>query len=315
MLRRTAELPNCRTAELKGEVPPRSMLLLIAVIAAFASVAITPARADKVQIGKQIVVEEGQSGGDLVCVGCSIVVRGTAGDVVSVGGRVDISGHATGDIVAVGGSVNLASTASVKGDVVTVGGRLNREAGATVQGEVSETAGGAGGLLGVGLLGIALLFVLPALLFGFLLTLAVLAIMGEPRVRNLAGAISLHTGQVLGIGLLAVAVFIGVCAIFAHAGHAGGIAVLSIVGAFAILAAVGYTGVSYWVGEKVSPGSGGFMKVLVGALIVTGLQLIPIVNIVTVIFALLAMGSPVVSGFGTQPMGTAAPATPVAAAR
>ena len=285
----------------------------ILLLASFA--AATPARADKVQIGKRIVVEEGQSGGDLVCVGCSIVVRGTAGDVVSVGGRVDISGHTTGDIVAVGGSVNLASTATVKGDVVTVGGRLNREPGATVTGEVSETAGGAGGLLGFGLLGIALLFILPALLFGFLLTLAVFAIMGEPRVRNIAAAISWRTGQVLGIGLLAAAVFVGVCAFFAHVGHAVGVVVLTIVVAFGILAVVGYTGVSYWVGEKVSPGGGGFMKVLVGALIVTGLQLIPIINIVTVIFALLALGSPVVSGFGTQPVYASAPPPPVAAAR
>jgi hypothetical protein len=288
---------------------PLFAVLLFVVVAAA-----VPARADKVQLGKRIVVEEGESGGDLVCVGCSIVVRGTAGDVVSVGGRVDVSGHTTGDIVVVGGSLNLASTASVKGDVVTVGGSLNREPGATVTGEVSETAGGAGGLLGFGLIGIALLFVLPALLFGFLLTLAVYAIMGEPRVRNIASAISLRTGQVMGIGVLAAVIFIVVCAIFAHVGHAAGIVALAIVAAFGILTVVGYTGVSYWVGDKVSPGGSGFAKVLVGALIVTGLQLIPIINIVTVIFALMALGSPVVSGFGTQAMIATAP-PPMAAAR
>lgn len=289
----------------------RLLLPLIAVVL-FASAA--SARADKVQIGKRIVVEEGESGGDLVCVGCSIVVRGTAGDVVSVGGRVEISGHTTGDVVVVGGSVNLASTASVKGDVVTVGGRLQREPGATVTGEVSETGGGEG-LLGLGIVGIALLFLLPALLFGFLLTLAVYAIMGEPRVRTIASVISLRTGQVLLIGLVAVAVFIGMCAIFAHVGHAAGIVVLTVVAAFGVLTIVGYTGVSYWVGEKVSPGGSGMMKVLVGALIVTGLQLIPIVNIVAVIFALMALGAPVVSGFGTQPAMAGAPPPPMAAAR
>jgi hypothetical protein len=88
--------------------------------------------------------------------------------------------------------------------------------------------------------------------------------------------------------------------------------VLLVVGAFGVLAAVGYTGVSYWVGNKVSPGGSGVMKVLVGALIVTGLQLIPIVNIVAVVFALMALGAPVVSGFGTQPVVGSAPPPAVA---
>jgi hypothetical protein len=287
---------------------------LLGLFAFVGLLGVIPARADQVQIGKRIVVEEGQSGGDLVCVGCSIVVRGTAGDIVSVGGRVDISGRTTGDVVVVGGSVNLASTAAVKGDVVTVGGRLNREPGATVTGEVSETGGGAG-ILGLGIVGIALLFLLPALLFGFILALVVYAIMGEPRIQTIAATITWRTGHVLTVGLVAVAVFIGVCAIYAHVGHSGGMVVLIVVAAFGGLLMVGYTGVSYWVGTKVSPGGSGMTKVLVGALIVTGLQLIPIVNIVAVIFALMALGAPVVSGFGTQPVMTTAPPPPVAAAR
>ena len=287
--------------------------LLLPLFAVAVLLSALPARADKVQIGKRIVVEEGESGGDLVCVGCSIVVRGTAGDIVSIGGRVDISGRTTGDVVVVGGSINLASTAAVKGDVVTVGGRLNRDPGATVTGEVSETGGGAG-ILGLGIVGIALLFVLPALLFGFVLSLVIYAIMGEPRVRTIAATISLRTGHVMVIGLVAIAVFIGVCAIYAHVGHSGGIVVLIVVAAFGVLTTVGYTGVSYWVGGKVSPGGSGMMKVLVGALIVTGLQLIPVINIVAVVFALMALGSPVVSGFGTQPVLTSAP-PPVAATR
>ncbi len=176
----------------------KTRLLLIIVATIFILASALPASADKVQLGRRIVVEEGESGGDLVCVGCSVVVRGTAGDIVVVGGRVDISGHTTGDVVAVGGNVSLASPATIKGDVVTVGGRLVREPGASVQGEVSETVGG-GGLFGLGLIGIALLFVLPALVFGFVLALIVYAILGEPRVQNIAAAISLKSGQVLGL--------------------------------------------------------------------------------------------------------------------
>ncbi len=77
---------------------------------------------DRVQFGSSISVSEDEQVGDLVCIGCSIHVAGTCGDIVAIGGRVELEGHARGDVVAVGGGVRLGENAQVGGDVVTIGG-------------------------------------------------------------------------------------------------------------------------------------------------------------------------------------------------
>ncbi len=96
---------------------------------------------DRVQFGKTISVEQDESAGDLVCIGCSIHMDGTCGDVVAIGGSITVNGEVKGDIVAVGGAVHLEESASVSGDVVTVGGRLYRHPNAEVRGNVSSQSG------------------------------------------------------------------------------------------------------------------------------------------------------------------------------
>lgn len=96
---------------------------------------------DRVHFGRSITVEEGESAGSLVCIGCSIRVAGSCQDIVAVGGSVLVDGETRGDVVAVGGGVLLGENASVSGDVVTVGGRLSRHPTATVKGAISEQSG------------------------------------------------------------------------------------------------------------------------------------------------------------------------------
>ena len=115
-------------------------------LAALLFVMLTPSalharNGDRVQIGKSIVVEENEEAGDLVCVGCSIRMAGTCGDIVAVGGSVSVDGTVRGDAVVVGGGIRLGENASVAGDVVTVGGRLSRHPSSTVKGEVSSQSG------------------------------------------------------------------------------------------------------------------------------------------------------------------------------
>ena len=64
------------------------------------------------------------------------------GDVVSLGGPIDIDGEVTGDVVAVVGNVNLGPHAIVRGDVTAVGGRLARDPKAQVYGKINEVGGG-----------------------------------------------------------------------------------------------------------------------------------------------------------------------------
>jgi hypothetical protein len=78
------------------------------------------------------------SNDDRVAVGGSVRVRAeeaVQGDVVAVGGRVDVYGTVTGDVVAVGGGVHLWDGAVVEGDAVSVGGRVQVDNDASLCGE------------------------------------------------------------------------------------------------------------------------------------------------------------------------------------
>ena len=118
-------------------------LLLSALLFVVASPRALHARAngDLVQVGRSIVVEEGEEVGDVVCIGCSIRMEGTCGDVVAVGGSIAVDGTVNGYADSDGGCVRLGENASISGDVVTVGGGLSRHANAVVKGDITSQSG------------------------------------------------------------------------------------------------------------------------------------------------------------------------------
>ncbi len=78
------------------------------------------------------------SGEDVVKIGHDITVQpgqNVTGDVVAIGGSVEVFGHVSGSVVSVGGGVTLHPTAVVEGDAVVVGGTVNAEPGAQIQGQ------------------------------------------------------------------------------------------------------------------------------------------------------------------------------------
>jgi hypothetical protein len=96
---------------------------------------------DQVHIGQSIIVDENQNAGSVVCIGCSIRMDGTSGDVVAIGGSIAVNGNVKGSVVAVGGGALLGENSSVSEDVVTVGGHLSRHPNAVVKGDVSVQSG------------------------------------------------------------------------------------------------------------------------------------------------------------------------------
>jgi hypothetical protein len=68
------------------------------------------------------------------------------GDVVALGGSVDVDGEVTGDVAAIGGSVTLGPDADIGGDVNVVGGTLQRDPNARVAGDVEEVGARRGGV-------------------------------------------------------------------------------------------------------------------------------------------------------------------------
>jgi hypothetical protein len=66
-----------------------------------------------------------------------------SGDLLVVGGDITVDGRVEGDVVSMGGNVQLNSTARVDGDVAAIGGQLTEEPGSSIGGQ-RVTAGGRG---------------------------------------------------------------------------------------------------------------------------------------------------------------------------
>lgn len=75
---------------------------------------------ERVEIGGSVVIDEDEV---------------ITGDVVAVGGDVDVHGKVMGDAVAVGGKVHVYPDAAVRGDAVSVGGKVRVDEGGEVNGE------------------------------------------------------------------------------------------------------------------------------------------------------------------------------------
>ena len=115
-----------------------SIALLIFLLLAFsASVPAQSAEGDRVEFGRNITIEPGQSTGDISCFNCSVYVRGTAnGDIAVFGGRVVVEGKVKGDIAVFWGTVRLEEGAQTGGDVAAFGGSIRRAPTAAIRGDV-----------------------------------------------------------------------------------------------------------------------------------------------------------------------------------
>jgi hypothetical protein len=72
----------------------------------------------------------------VVAVGQDVVVEGEAlSDVAALDGSVRVTGRVAGDVIVVGGDVELGPEARIGGDVFAVGGTVEAAAGATVEGQ------------------------------------------------------------------------------------------------------------------------------------------------------------------------------------
>jgi hypothetical protein len=92
---------------------------------------------DRVSIGSDITIPEGETVGDVACVFCSVHVHGdVSGDVAVVLGSltVDSDRKIHGDAAIVGGDLNLADGAEIGGDAAIVAGDANVASGATIHG-------------------------------------------------------------------------------------------------------------------------------------------------------------------------------------
>ncbi len=198
---------------------------------------------DIVKVGRDIMVEEYEK---------------VDGDVVAVGGDVTVKGTVTGDVVAVGGDILVTATGVIEGDASSIGGDIEKETGAEIRGKRFRTF-------------LPKIFLTPPTFFGafqglvlfarilkimLLLFLGIVVISIVPKnvakVKDkvsqdfLKSALVGFAGEILiiPIFLLLIVTIIG-------------IPVAILVEPLLILAALilGYTGISYFIGEKLREGT------------------------------------------------------------
>jgi hypothetical protein len=265
-------------------------------------------------VGEDIYVAEGEVLDDVVCTGCSIRVygkvkdavaiggnieiHGEAHDVVAIAGRIEVRGRVDGDAVSIAGGLRVHPGAEIRGDAVGVMGRVDIPAGAVVGGEV-VSVGQWGQVALSGLLVVLVLFLLAGLVLQPLLVLLCFVIMGEQRIGMLADTARHRAGFsfLVGVGLVIASFVFSILAAFLPVPGAHFPFALAL---FVVLV-VGYAGVSYWVGRGLLPSSSALAAALLGAVLVTIIQLIPIIGqIAFMVFSMIALGSAALSGFGTS---------------
>jgi hypothetical protein len=287
------------------------LLLLTLPLASFA-------QGERVQIGQDIVIEVEEAASEAVCIGCSIRVLGqVSGDVVAIGGNIEIEGSAGQDVVAVfgnlaingsvgqdavavSGNVRLGSSAQVGQDVVSSGGRVERDSQASVGGKITSAPGVP--VVGTGLMGLVFLALVVCGIVNLVLVLLCYLLAGEQRVDTMVATLRERAGLAFLTGL---GVAVGVILLFIFAATLGPltpIVVIVVALAFLLTLLIGYTGLSSWLGRSLARKTSPLWAVLLGAVLVTILQLIPLVGLLLfLVFFPLSLGIAALSGYGTAP--------------
>lgn len=113
-------------------------LLLAAAVLLYAAPALARSPQDRVSVGGDITISEGETGGDVVCAFCSVHVHGDVkGDVAVLLGSVTVdSNHSVaGDVAILGGDLNMGDESEVGGDVAILAGSPNLAPNATIRGD------------------------------------------------------------------------------------------------------------------------------------------------------------------------------------
>jgi hypothetical protein len=293
----------------------RFLLIVALALLALAPEA-APVRAQEItRVGEDIHVAAGETASQVSCVRCSARIDGrVTGDVAVVMGSLEINGEVGGDVAAVMGHISLGADAEVRGDILAVLGRLDRHPSARVRGDVQVIGAGMAGL-GLGMMLLAAL-VFGAVLF-LLLVLACYALAGQQRIETVAATVRTRAGMALLAGLGTAVVAVVALFIAAYLGPAAPILALLVALLCFGAVLVGYTGLSAWLGRAVSSRAAPLGAVMIGVILIILIQAVPVIGwAVGLVFAVLAVGAAVLSGFGSstdwlpRQLGGAAPAPP-----
>jgi hypothetical protein len=122
----------------------RRLLLAVAVLIPVVSLAFANSSQDRVGVGTDIVVADGESAGDIACAFCTVRVHGDVrGDIATFLGTitVDAGRNIAGDVASLGGDLVMGQDASVGGDVAIAAGETRLASGAAIRGDKTVMPG------------------------------------------------------------------------------------------------------------------------------------------------------------------------------
>jgi len=267
-------------------------LLAVALLLCLAIPAVAPAKADdktkeRVVITGPVVVERGDTSGDVVVLDGDVLVRGTVdGDLIVVKGDVTLRGRVTGDLIAVADKVTVGDRGRIDGDLRYGDKKPEGATGDKVGGEVKRfdveaivAPGGVGIVIGLWL----------AVTFSIFL-LGLLLLLLAPRAADAVARSGI--GKSLLVGLLAF-ILLPILAIVALVTVIGIPLGLVLLLALVPLYAIAYVTGAWAVGRRIlKPGKARILSFLVGLVLVRLLALIPIVGgLITFLVTLLGLGA------------------------
>lgn len=289
-------------------VPALLLLWLISGCATYGS------KESRIVTGGDFVLKSGESlNGDMLVLGGNSTLEKDShlsGNLNVIGGNTDANGEINGSVWLMGGNVDLGPNAVVRGDATINGGNLSRAPGAQITGNVNS------GMVFGGPMNIPVLTITPAFLIGWFLVrsllLAVLAavivlIAPEPVKRTADAIVRQPVGAAL-VGLVAMLIAPVLLVLFAIT--VIGIP-LTLLGVVVLLAAMllGWTALGVELAKRLdaalklnwAPAAHALVGTLVLAIVLSALELIPIVGwLPSIIASMFALGGVVLTRFGTR---------------
>ncbi len=198
-----------------------------------------PSTSDIVKFGRDIVVEEDET---------------VDGSVVAILGNIEIKGTVNRDVVAVFGNITVVPTGVIEGDVVSVGGEVQKETGATVRGKKTTVSFGPKGVLRFpsfigGFSGLAFFARIIKIIFFLFLGIVVISI--APRqVTKIKDKIGQDFFKCALIGFVAEIMILPIFLLLLITIIGIPLAILVEPLLIVVSFILGYTGISYFIGEK-----------------------------------------------------------------
>lgn len=220
----------------------------------------------------------------------------TVDDVYVVGGDADVFGQVQGIVVVINGNLHLGSTAKITGVIVVIGGEVNQDPGATLGDDIYDISLdnatqnslliGGGLVLSLWVLQLAgsLLMVIVPVLIRILGKKKIIAFTERYQLESISRL--LYAGFLSGLVMAALSALLLVTVI--------GIPILVLILlALLVAMAMGITVISYRIGDMIKGADQvpDWLKVLIGASILTAFSSIPLIGwILFLIAGLLSLG-------------------------